>query len=48
MFDSDGSYIQHIASGEAMQLKHMDGVYVLDARIAPKNKPSHLFVGQGR
>ena len=41
----DGSYIQHIASG---QFNHKDGVYVLDARIAPRGKQSRPFVGQGR
>ena len=44
----DGSYIYHIQSGEWMELKHKDGVFVLDAKVAPKSKQARPFGGQGR
>ena len=44
----DGSYIYNIHSGERMELKHKDGVFVLDTRVAPSHKQTNPFVGQGR
>ena len=44
----DGSCIYHIQSGERMDLKHNDGVFVLDTKVAPKSKQARPFAGQGR
>ena len=44
----DGSYIYHIKSGERMDLKHKDGVFVLDTRVAPRGRQSQPFHRQGR
>ena len=42
----DGSYIQNLSTGEKIHLQHKDGVFVLDTRVAPKDKQP--FTGQGR
>ena len=44
----DGSYIYNIHSGERLEMKHNDGAYVLDTRVAPSNKQARPFAGQGR
>ena len=46
--DPDGSYIYHIQSGERLELNHKGGVFVLDTKVAPKNKQAKPFHGQGR
>ena len=43
----DGSFIYNIHSGERMELQHKDGVFVLDTRVAPSNRQTHPFAGQG-
>ena len=43
----DGSYIYNINPGERMDLKHNDGVFVLDTRVAPSTKQASPFAGQG-
>ena len=44
----DGSYIYNIHNGERLEMKHKDGVYVLDARVALGSKQARPFAGQGR
>ena len=44
----DGSYIYHIESGEKMNLKHKDGLFVRDSKVAPRTKQAQPFQGQGR
>ena len=34
----DGSYIEHVDTGEHMWLCERNGLYVLDTRVAPRNK----------
>ena len=42
----DGSYIYNVHSGERMALQLKDGVFVLDAKVAPSNRQVNPFVGQ--
>ena len=44
----DGSYIYHMKSGDRMNLKHKDGVFVLDTKVAPRSKHAQPFTRQGR
>ena len=36
--DPDGSYIEHVATGECMWLEEQAGLYVLNTRVAPANR----------
>ena len=36
--DPDGSYIEHIATGECMWLEEQAGLYALNTRVAPANR----------
>ena len=49
VFDDDGSYIQHKETGNLTPLRQSNGVYVLDAWIAPPNEgaPTSGFTRQG-
>ena len=42
VFDDDGSYIEHKATGTVTWLQQRDGVYVLDAWIAPPDEESAM------
>ena len=42
----DGSYIEHIDTGEQMWLCEHTGLYVLDTRVAPRNKQSSTMKNQ--
>lgn len=37
-WDSAGSYIQHIETGQKMWLTERDGIYLLDVRVAPEER----------
>ena len=37
-WDPDGSYIQHIETGECMWLEEKDGLYMLNTKIAPSSR----------
>ena len=37
-WDHQGSYIQHIETGQKMWLTEKDGIYLLDVRVAPGEK----------
>ena len=43
----DGSYIQHVETGERMWLSEHNGLYVLDTRIAPSNQQTSVRSNQG-
>ena len=44
----DGSYIEHIATGEAMWLEETNGLYVLNTKVAPTKRQSMTGRGTGR
>ena len=49
-WDPEGSYIEHVESGQKMWLTEKDGIYLLDVRVAPEHKQianSPDFAGQG-
>ena len=47
--DARGSYIQNLNSGEKLWLAAKDGVYVMEAKVAPNKWQSSLgFARQGR
>ena len=37
-WDGNGSYIEHIETGEKMWLEEKGGLYILPAKVAPKYK----------
>ena len=44
----DGSYIGHLGTGERMWLEETNGLYVLNAKIAPKEWQTTLNQGFAR
>ena len=49
-WDPDGSYIEHVTTGQRMWLTEKDGIYLLDVRVAPEQKQTannQDFTGQG-
>ena len=36
--DPEGSYIEHIETGQKMWLTEKDGIYLLDVRVAPESR----------
>ena len=37
-WDPEGSYIEHVETGQRMWLMEKDGIYFLDVRVALENK----------
>ena len=37
-WDNEGSYIEHIDTGERMWMEEQGGLYILNTRVAPKYK----------
>ena len=44
----DSSYVFHMKSGERIELKHRDEVFVLDTKVAPKTKQVQPSTTPGR
>ena len=48
----DGSYIYNVHSRDVTELQHKDGVYVLEAKVAPANRQRYVpppgFTRQGQ
>ena len=49
-WSNEGSYIEHLETGEIMWLTTHNGLYVLDTRVAPQNQQtsSKMHAGFGR
>ena len=43
----DGSYIEHLETGDRMWLIEQNGLYMLDARIAPTGKQTSSYTNKG-
>ena len=43
----DGSYIEHLETGEKMALSEQNGLYMLDARVAPRGKQTSNYENKG-
>ena len=41
----DGSYIQHLDTGERMWLEESNGLYVLNAKVAPSEYQTSMSPG---
>ena len=39
-WDPEGSYIEHVETGQRMWMNEKDGIYLLDVRVAPENRQS--------
>ena len=37
-WDGEGSYIEHVDTGERMWLEEVNGLYILNAKVAPKHR----------
>ena len=46
-WDQNGSYIEHISTGEKMWLKEEGGLYVLRTKVAPANKQTSRWKSEG-
>ena len=44
----EGSYIHHLEIGDRMYMKHKDGVFVLDTKVARRSKQAQPCTRQGR
>ena len=44
-WDHNGSYIEHVDTGERMWLEEKGGLYILSAKVAPKHKQSGMIQG---
>ena len=47
-WDQEGSYIEHIDTGERMWLEEQGGLYVLAAKVAPKHRQTSSINGVGQ
>ena len=47
VFDNDGSYIEHKATGMRTWMKAKNGVYVLECKAVPEGEARQLFAGHG-
>ena len=43
----DGSYIEQTETGEVMWMKELNGLYVLDTRVAPTDKQTAVKTNMG-
>ena len=46
-WNPEGSYIQHVDTGERLWLREENGLYMLDTRVAPINKQTSNIMNQG-
>ena len=46
-WSSEGSYIQHLDTGEKLWLHEENGLYMLNTRVAPTPKQISIIMSQG-
>ena len=42
-WEADGSYIEHVETGERMWLEEKGGLYILAAKVAPRHRQTYMM-----
>ena len=46
--DPNGSYVEHIETGECMRLEEQAGLYLLNTKVAPTRRQTESMMAMGR